>query len=272
MDWSAVTKDVQELVEEFSDIGGTELSQMKFLWSFRSFSFIHEARPKDVTPAFFMQTLYSCALGHIVHGESLCSKLGGLYILYMLFETQQYEPPFLIYISPEELEALIFLVKEIEAKSIGIALRVVKRMLDKNLLLLGSVNVNQKHISATVDKLESQASASVQHARIRLLSNVPLEDHLRGSLVKGLELDELSRICQGYAQTKEQVFTEHEGVQEGVKTGWPNVADELWKEADDWESWKQGVYGGNIPISPIQVQDMKEDYNMQEDNKPEPLV
>jgi hypothetical protein len=44
-------------------VEGRELSHMKELWQARRFSFIHEACPKDVTQDFFMQALYSSALG-----------------------------------------------------------------------------------------------------------------------------------------------------------------------------------------------------------------
>ena len=46
-----------------SQIGGVELSQIKGLWQDRHFSFIHEAKQPNVDPAFFMQAMYSCALG-----------------------------------------------------------------------------------------------------------------------------------------------------------------------------------------------------------------
>lgn len=47
------------------------LDQLKDLWKSRSFSFIHEARPKDTTQAFFMQSLYSSALSKNIDA-SLC--------------------------------------------------------------------------------------------------------------------------------------------------------------------------------------------------------
>ena len=45
-------------------IGGVELSQMKKLWQDRLFSFIHEAKPTNIDPGFFMQAMYSYALGN----------------------------------------------------------------------------------------------------------------------------------------------------------------------------------------------------------------
>lgn len=91
--------DIDELVDEFTQIEATTLAEMKVIWRGRKFSFIHEARPTDKDSAFFMQTLYDRAISHMVGGDSFSRRLAGLYALYCLYETQLFDRPFKIYLS-----------------------------------------------------------------------------------------------------------------------------------------------------------------------------
>ncbi|MCO5605533.1 hypothetical protein L7F22_059716 [Adiantum nelumboides] len=101
MDLSAFTADIDDLLAAFVEMDGKELAQMKELWRSRSFTFIHEARPSHVNPGFFMQALYSCALDYMGRTSQWSRKLGGLYVLYILYETQLFVPPFKIYLSTD---------------------------------------------------------------------------------------------------------------------------------------------------------------------------
>lgn len=106
---------------------------MKRIWLSRKFSYIYEASPSS-NLAFFMQSLYShsigsvlfyysyvyyksvCSLlcllfpctkitliysyaGYLISNASLSHRLGGLFCLYCLYETQPFKPPFKIYLS-----------------------------------------------------------------------------------------------------------------------------------------------------------------------------
>lgn len=66
-DWRVYCLKRKSYIDSEIEVGrvqmeGTRLAQLKELWIGRSFSFIHEARPKDTTPSFFIQSLYSSAL------------------------------------------------------------------------------------------------------------------------------------------------------------------------------------------------------------------
>ncbi|KAL2653775.1 hypothetical protein R1flu_021903 [Riccia fluitans] len=207
MDFRASALDIEELVTAFAVAEGTELEQMKDLWRIRNFSFIWEARPKDVTAAFYAQALFSCALSHMVAEEvSICWNLGGLYVLYILYETQDKEDSYKIYLSLEELESLVNLVRKIKLKGNLVAFKVVKRMFAEQMFLFGSVSANQKRIASCMAKVAHQAALSVQQARSRLLSHVPVREHLEGQLVKDLKLDELTQLRNEYAVTKRQAL------------------------------------------------------------------
>lgn len=206
MDVAAFSSDIDELVNAFIKIEGVELSQIKELWRSRSFSFIHEARPNHVDPAFFMQALYSCALGHIEEDVSWSEKLGGLYVLYILYETQLCNPPFKIYLSKDDLENIYSLVKEAKKKGTLIALRVVQRMMVKNSFLFGSVTTNQKRMKDAVDKLSSKSAERLQLARRRFLTGFPAHQHFEGDLVRELGLNELAMLNEEYRMVKQRLY------------------------------------------------------------------
>ena len=255
MDLSAASRDIQELVEAFAQQDGMWLWQFKELWKSRGFSFIHEACPKDTTQAFFMQSLYSSALGHVKSVDKALSwKLGGLFVLYCLYETQYVEPYYLIYLSLEDLEKLHGLVKELRQIEHAEALKVVRTMLRKEAFLFGCVSVDQKSIADACEKLANQAAARLKHARFRLLANVPLQEHVYGSLSQDLSLDSVLSLVQDYAAAKKQVFTGL-GVLEEDGAGVSGFGDELKKIVGDWEVQKKDLLSINgLEIQPLKIQ------------------
>lgn len=255
MDLSAASRDIHELVEAFAGQEGMALGQLRELWKARGFSFIHEACPKDTTQAFFMQSLYSSALGHVKSVERPLSwKLGGLFVLYCLYETQYVEPFYLIYLSLEDLEKLHALVKELRQIEHAEGLKVVWTMLRKEAFLFGCVSVDQKSIADACEKLANQAAARLKHARFRLLANVPLQEHVYGSLSRDLSLDSVLSLVQDYAAAKKQVFTGL-GVLEDDASGASSFVDELKGVADNWEVQKKDLLSINgLEIQPLKMQ------------------
>ncbi|XP_024398800.1 uncharacterized protein [Physcomitrium patens] len=256
MDLSAAGRDIHELVEAFAQAEEMSLRQLKELWKIRGFSFIHEACPKDTTQAFFMQSLYSSALGHVKCVERTLSwKLGGLFVLYCLYETQYVEPFYLIYLSLEDLERLHGLVKELRRIEHAEALKVLRTMLRKEAFLFGCVSVDQKSIADACEKLANQAAARLKHARFKLLANVPLQEHIYRSLTEDLSLDSVMSLVRDYAEAKQQVFTGL-GVLGDDRTGAvPNFAEELRETADDWEIQKKDLLSINgLEIPPLRMQ------------------
>ncbi|KAI4344173.1 hypothetical protein L6164_011432 [Bauhinia variegata] len=57
--------------------------------------------------AFFMQSLYAHCIGYMVDDNaSLSHRLGGLYRIYCVYETQPFKPAFRVYLSLGELKKL----------------------------------------------------------------------------------------------------------------------------------------------------------------------
>lgn len=255
MDLSAAARDIQELVESFADQDSTSFPHLKELWKSRGFSFIHEACPKDTTREFFMQSLYSSALTHVKSFDKPLSwQLGGLFVLYCLYETQFVEPHYLIYLSLSDLGALSGLVKELRRIEHGEGLKVVRTMLRKEAFLFGCVSVDQNSIADACEKLAKQAAARLKHARFRLLANVPLQEHVYGSLRQEFALDSVMEIVREYAVAKKHVFTGLGVLETGEVTGL-GIADEVKEVVDAWEAQKRDLLSINgLEIQPLQMQ------------------
>ncbi|BFI25290.1 snRNA-activating protein complex subunit 1 [Marchantia polymorpha subsp. ruderalis] len=242
MDFSASALDIEELVAAFAEMEGTELDQMKELWRSRNFSFIHEARPKDIIPSFYAQALFSSALSHVVAEDaSLSWKLGGLYVLYILHETQALEERYKIYLALEELEALISLVRLIKQRRLAVAFKVVQRMFDEQMFLFGSVSANQKRIASCMDKVAHQAALSVQQARSRLLANVPAREHVEGQLVQDLELDALAPLTSDYAAARNRALRLAGDSNRPAGEDDANEVRDALREAQAWDVQKSGI-------------------------------
>lgn len=235
MDISAFAADIDELVEAFVEIDGLELSQMKELWRSRSFSFIHEAKLPHVNLAFFMQALYSCTLDFLEGKLPWSKKIGGLYVLYILYETQISVPPIKIYLSTDNLENIYSLVQEAKANGPLTALRIVNRMMVGDFFLYGSVSIDGTKMKETFRELSSKAAEHVQHARKRLFASSSANRHFEGNLIKDLGLDELALLNQEYAMVKQRVY---KGAAPTTEDDFNNLGpifgDELKKDVNLW--------------------------------------
>jgi hypothetical protein len=258
MDLTAPARDIEELVVEFASMKGTELSQMKELWRARSFSFIHEARPKDVIPSFYAQGLFSSALIHKIGDESLHHKVGAIYVLYTLHGTQLQENICRIYLSLEELEAFHSLVKELKKEGLTTAVLVIRKMFAENMFLFGSVSANQKRIATTVARLVKQSYNRVHQARARLLANAVMEKHIKGDLGQELRLQEVAQLTEGYASVRTNALYEsleeevggrgfHNGGREVVEA--TALGAELMKDAANWDAQKRDLLTPSQPPS-----------------------
>ncbi|KAH9300770.1 hypothetical protein KI387_012353, partial [Taxus chinensis] len=251
MDMTPFKLDIDELVDEFTQIEATTLAQMKTIWCNRKFSFIHEARPTDKDSAFFMQTLYDRAISHMVAGGALSKKLAGLYALYCLYETQLFDRPFKIYLSLRDLEKLNVLVVDAKQNGVGIAISVVKKMLDKNMFLFGFVEVDEELVSKTANAMAKQQHEHLQVASEKLLSNVPIQKHVHMNLGTDLRLDELGKLASDYSKAKELVIQETsamQGVDERLDVAEENgakVGEGLERIAEAWNQQRQSFYVKN---------------------------
>ncbi|GLJ05413.1 hypothetical protein SUGI_0017820 [Cryptomeria japonica] len=251
MDMTPFKLDIDELVAEFTEIEATNLAQMKIIWRNRKFSFIHEARPTDKDSAFFMQTLYDRAISHMVSGGSLSKRLAGLYTLYCLYETQLFEQPFKIYLSLQDLEKLNVLVIDAKQNGVGVAIATVKMMLTKNMFLFGFVEVDEEFVFKTVNAMAKQQHAHLQVASKKLLSNLPIQNHVHMNLGMDLRLDELKKLASEYSQAKESVIQETSAMQgvdellDVAKENGAKVGDDLERIAEIWNQQRQSFYVEN---------------------------
>ncbi|XVF48048.1 hypothetical protein PTKIN_Ptkin03bG0159100 [Pterospermum kingtungense] len=133
MDLSPFKQDIDDLIHEFVQNEFTTLNDMKRVWLSRKFSYIYEASP-STNLAFFMQSLYAHTIGHIANADSLSCRLGGLYCLYCLDETQPFKLPFKIYLSLEELKKLKSHVAEAKEMGIRVVPNLVKRLFSDTLI------------------------------------------------------------------------------------------------------------------------------------------
>ncbi|KAB1206137.1 hypothetical protein CJ030_MR7G014282 [Morella rubra] len=220
MDLSPFKRDIDELIDEFAKDESIALADMKRVWLSRKFSYIFEASPSS-NLAFFMQSLYAHSIGYVIGNASLSHRLGGLYCLYCLYETQPFKPPFRIYLSLDEvrdpcgvnlrkytngglgeilkligfdvvtgvkigeLKKLASLVVDAKAKGLEVVLTLVRLMLEKNMFLFGSVEINVGSVTETVTQLTELQNARIHVAYNTLFANTRIEHFLHMDLTMG---------------------------------------------------------------------------------------
>lgn len=207
MDMTPFKLDIDELLREFAKDELTSFVDMKKIWAAKKFTYIFEARP-NANSAFFMQSLYAHAIAHMVSEDVLPRRLGGLYCLYCLYETQPYKPCFKIYISIGELRRLKLLVIDAKRNGIGVVPSMVKRMLNKKMFLFGFVETNSSSIKQNINNLSEQQNKRVQIAYGKLLSNTKIDEYMHMDLSSELGLESFKKMSTDYAKAKELALEE----------------------------------------------------------------
>ncbi|CAI9100849.1 OLC1v1038034C3 [Oldenlandia corymbosa var. corymbosa] len=195
-------------------------------------------------------------VGYMVAEGSISRRLGGLYCLYCLFETQPFKPPFKIYLSLGELKRLKNLTVDAKQQDIGVVCRLVKHMLQRNMFLFGSVD----SIDGSTEKLNELTAvqnARVQVAYKKLFANTQIEDFIHMDLGIELDVDLLKRKSSSYAAAKELAIREAGEVIDvgNIKLATENtqlIGDVVEKTAGDWNAEKELFYkqtGINQPSS-----------------------
>ncbi|XP_031483683.1 uncharacterized protein LOC116253080 [Nymphaea colorata] len=246
MDLSPFKKDVDELLEEFSGQNATTLDELKKIWRSHKFSFIYEAKPFATDSAFLMQALYAHATSHMVFGDSLSQRLGAIYCLYCLYETQPFKPAFKIYLSLGELKKLRVLVQDAERNGVADVPALVRRMLSKNMFLFGFVDNNEDSMSERIAELTELQNVQMRVAYDKLFSKTQFKEYVHMDMAAALDLEELKKISKQYAREKE-IAIDAAGktlpVEDIKHIGDANlVGDEVEKIAGFWEMQKQQLY------------------------------
>ncbi|XP_043714178.1 uncharacterized protein LOC122662574 [Telopea speciosissima] len=207
MDLTSFKLDIDELIHDFSESNSKTLHDMKKIWLSRKFSYIYEAKP-TANLGFFMQSLYAHSIGHMVSEDSLSCRLGGLYCLYCLYETQLFKPPFKIYLSLGELKKLKSLVVDAKKESLKVVPALVKRMLAKNMFLFGFVDINEASATDRVNEINKLQDARMQIAYEKLFANTRIDHFLHMDLGMELDLKMLNKMSTEYARAKELAINE----------------------------------------------------------------
>ncbi|XP_068651399.1 uncharacterized protein [Aristolochia californica] len=246
VDLTLFKQDIDKLLDEFMENGFKTFADMKKIWLSHKFTCIYESSPKR-NLAFFMQSLYAHTIGHLVSSISLSQRLGGLYCLYCLYETQPFKPPFKIYMSLRELKLLKSLVIEAKLNDAKVALAVVKRMLERNSFLFGYVDLGGSCVNERVSEVTELLNARVRVAYDKLLANSQIEEYLHMDLNKELDLKGLKQISSEYAEAKKSAIKEASsivGVEdiEHIAQNGKLVGDAVEKISEEWIAEKERLY------------------------------
>lgn len=238
MNLSPFKLDIDDLIYEFAKGESTALADMKRVWLSRKFSYIYEASPSS-NLAFFMQSLYSHSIGYLISNASLSHRLGGLFCLYCLYETQPFKPPFKIYLSLGELRKLTELLVDAKEKGIKVVAAVVKRMLEKNMFFFGCLEINGGFVTETVNQLTELQNARIQVLYNKLFANSRIEHFLHMDLGMEVDLNVVQEKSTEYAEAKKLAIEEASKVVDvqdikHISEDKKLIGDEMEKIIDDW--------------------------------------
>lgn len=254
MDLTPFKLDIDELLNGFVENGSTTLADMKKVWLSRKLSYIFEARP-TTNLNFFMQSLYAHTLDHMVSTCFLLQRLGALYCLYCLYETQPFKPPFKIYLSRGQLRKLRDLVLYAKQAGIGVLPALVKRMLERSMFLFGAVDIDDDTVTERLNEITKLHNKGIQIAYEKLFAKSQIEKHLHMDLGAELDLPGLEKLSAEYAKAKElaikeaSTFVGIEDIKHIAENG-KFVGETMESISDEWNAQKEAFYqqlGANHP-------------------------
>lgn len=246
MDLNPFRLDIDELINEYTKGQMIALTDMKRIWLSKKFSCIFEAKPTSKL-GFFMQSLYAHSIGYMVSTGSISQRLGGLYSLYCLHETQPFKPPFKIYLCAREIKRLKELVIDAKKENIEVVSILVKSMLERELFLYGATDLKQGSVEERVNELTNIQDARVQHANKKLFADTKIEDYIHMDMGKEFDLDSLKKMSSDYYTAKERAIKEAEKVVDtrDIKHIAENqilIGDVIGKTSEDWNVEKEMFY------------------------------
>uniref|UniRef100_A0A803LH63 Uncharacterized protein n=1 Tax=Chenopodium quinoa TaxID=63459 RepID=A0A803LH63_CHEQI len=183
---------------------------------------------------FWASTLsgnYTVKTGYAMLTQPLTSysRLGALYALYCLYETQPFKPPFKICLSLGELRKLIALVVNAKENGIKLVSVLVRRMLEKNAFLFGFVNINDYSEKERIKELVDVQNACLKKMHEKLLANTKIERYLHMDMGMELDLEVLRKMAKEYEGTKNLAIREDR----------LTIGDEVQKINEEWGNQKE---------------------------------
>ncbi|KAL7593843.1 uncharacterized protein LOC111877809 [Lactuca sativa] len=261
MDLKPFRLDIDDLINEFAKGEMTTLTDMKKIWLSKKFSCIFEAKPNSKL-GFFMQSLYSHSIGYMVSNSSISHRIGGLYCLFCLHETQPFKPPFRIYLCAREIKRLKELVVDAKKEKIEIVSILVKSMLERDLFLYGATDLKQGSVEERVNELTNLQDARVQHANKKLFKDTEIERYINMDMDKEFDVDSLKKMSRDYYSAKELAIKEAEKVVDtrDIKHIAENqilIGDVIGKTSEDWNVEKEMFYKKTGHVAEIQSKEQQ---------------
>ncbi|PKI61587.1 hypothetical protein CRG98_018016 [Punica granatum] len=214
MDLSPFEKDIDELIDEFSQGESTSFAEMKRVWASRKFTYIYEAAPtpspySSSNLAFFMQSLFAHSLGEL-----------------------------------KNIKDLIVASKE---RGITVVPPLVKRMLERNMFLFGALDVNEASVLERVNQLMELQNARVELAYKKLFANTRIEHFLHMDLGVEIDMDIIKKMSSEYAEAKKLAIQEARtevDVQniEHIIEDKKSIGDVVEGIADEWNTERKAFY------------------------------
>ncbi|KAI3712493.1 hypothetical protein L1987_71050 [Smallanthus sonchifolius] len=246
MDLNPFRLDIDDLINEYAEGKMTLLTDMKRLWLFKKLSCIFEAKP-NTKLGFFMQSLYAHCIGYMTSSDSISHRLGGLYCLYCLHETQPFKPPFRIYLCTREMKRLKELVIDAKKENIGVVPILVSSMLERNLFLYGAIDLKEGSVEERVNELTDIQNARIQHANKKLFADTYIERYIHMDMGKELDIDSLKKLSRDYSMMKELAIKEAEKVVDTqdvnhIAKDHTLIGDVVGKTVENWNLQKEMFY------------------------------
>ncbi|KAL8243988.1 hypothetical protein R6Q59_010246 [Mikania micrantha] len=246
MDFNPFRLDIDDLINEFAEGHMTLLADLKRIWLFKKFSCIFEAKP-NTKLGFFMQSLYAHCIGYMTSTASISHRLGGLYCLYCLYETQPFKPPFRIYLCIREMKRLKELVIDAKKENIVVVPLLVSSMLERNLFLYGATDLKEGCVDERVNEITNIQNARVQHANKKLFADTQIEQYIHMDMGKELEIDSLKKLSRDYSKAKELAIKEAEKVIDTqdvnhIAKDHTLIGDVVGKTVEGWNLQKELFY------------------------------
>ena len=84
-----------------------------------------------------MQMMYSVAVAHLAGERPVVERVTGLYALFLLYRTQRAVPAVRIYVTPQQVDLMAALARELKAMGAADGIHVLREMYDDGAFVVG---------------------------------------------------------------------------------------------------------------------------------------
>ncbi|XP_052118226.1 uncharacterized protein LOC107489737 isoform X2 [Arachis duranensis] len=146
-----------------------------------------------------------------------------------------------------EIKKLRTLMVDAKTNDIKVVPSLVKRMLDRNILLFGAVDLMADSVTETVNQLQQLQDARVKHAYEKLFHSTPIDRYVHMDLGMEVDLGKLQKMSSEYAVAKNVAIAEASNILDvtdikHLSEDKELIGDVVKKIADDWNDQKETFY------------------------------